>query len=84
MGVVCPRRRPQAKQKLVSTGLRLPHPEQMSAEPAAAALVTAAPQRWQKAAPSATTPPHWKQVNIGIQAERLSHPEPAGEEKRKD
>jgi hypothetical protein len=84
MGVVCPSRLPQAKQKLVSSGLRFPQPEQMIAEPAAAALVTAAPQRWQKAAPSATTPPHWKQVNIGIQAGRLSHVEPAREEKRKD
>jgi len=56
--VVCPSRRPQAKQKLVSRGLRLPHPEQMSAEPAPDAFAMGAPQRWQKAEPSATTPPH--------------------------
>jgi hypothetical protein len=58
-------RRPQAKQKWVSSGFRLPHPLQMSAEPGGGALAIAAPQRWQNAAPSATTPPHWKQVNIG-------------------
>ena len=59
------RRRPQAKQKLVSKGFRLPQPLQISAEPGGEALATAAPQRWQNAAPSAMTPPHWKQVNIG-------------------
>ena len=58
MGVVWPKRRPQAKQKLVSSGLRLPQPEQMSADPAPEALAMGVPQRWQKAEPSATTPPH--------------------------
>jgi hypothetical protein len=66
MGVVWPSRRPQAKQKLVSKGLRLPQPLQMSAELAGEPLATAAPHRWQKAAPSAITPPHWKQVNIAV------------------
>ena len=33
-------------------------PEQMSAEPAPEAFAMGAPQRWQKAEPSATTPPH--------------------------
>jgi hypothetical protein len=64
MGVVWPSLRPQAKQKFVSRGLRLPHPEQISAEAPPEAPASGVPQRWQKAAPSATTPPHWKQLSI--------------------
>jgi hypothetical protein len=45
MGVVCPRRRPQAKQKFVSIGFRLPQPEQMSADPAPDAFAMGVPQR---------------------------------------
>ena len=45
IGVVWPRRRPQAKQKFVSSGLRLPQPEQMSADPAPEVVETGAPQR---------------------------------------
>jgi hypothetical protein len=38
--------------------LRLPQPEQIRAEPAPDAFAMGAPQRWQKAEPSATTLPH--------------------------
>ena len=70
MGVVWPSLRPQAKQKFVSSGFRFPHPEQIIAELAPEVLATGAPQRWQKAAPSATMAPHWKQFSILTQASR--------------
>jgi hypothetical protein len=58
MGVVWVNRRPQAWQKFVPSGLRLPQPEQINAESTGFRLPAGAPQRWQKDAPSLMTPPH--------------------------